>query len=175
MADTNTKTKAKTKASKKAVASKAAPKVLASKKATDSKEKVGFKPGNRKYTYKIGRRKRAIAQIRMYGKGSGVIVVNKREFKEYFPTTILQQLALLPLTDTNQADIYDISVLVRGGGIRGQADAIRLAIARAIVENEEGFKSQIKKAGYLTRDSRVKERKKYGLKRARRAPQWSKR
>lgn len=138
-------------------------------------EKIVLKTGNRKYIYKVGRRKSAVAQVRMYGKGSGQIVVNGREFKEYFPTTILQQLALLPLTETNQADAYDLSVLVKGGGIRGQADAIRLGIARALVEDEEGFKAQIKKAGYLTRDSRVKERKKYGLRGARRAPQWSKR
>ena len=163
MAETKTKAKSKVKASKPAPTK------------AESKEKVGFKAGNRKYVYKVGRRKRAIAQVRMYGKGSGAIVVNGREFKEYFPTTILQQLALLPLSDTNQADTYDISIVVKGGGIRGQADAVRLGIARALVENEEGFKSQIKKSGYLTRDSRVKERKKYGLKRARRAPQWSKR
>ena len=142
---------------------------------TDKKEPVVLKTGNRKYIYTIGRRKSAIAQIRFYAKGSGQVVVNGREFKDYFPTATLQQLALLPLTDTNTADTYDISVVVKGGGVRGQADAVRLGIARALVQAEEGFKGQIKKSGYLTRDSRVKERKKYGLRGARRAPQWSKR
>lgn len=138
-------------------------------------DKEVFKPGNRKYIYAVGRRKEAVAQVRLYAKGSGKVFVNGKSLQNYLPTELLQQEALKPLLLNNLADQFDITVVVRGGGVRGQAEAIRLGVARALVTFEEGYRSQIKKAGLLTRDARVKERKKYGLKRARRAPQWSKR
>ena len=134
-----------------------------------------FKPGNRKYTYARGRRKSSVAQIRLYGKGSGKFYVNGQDLQAYFPTEILRQTAVLPLKMTNTADQYDATLSVKGGGIRGQSDAVKLAFARALVKADEGYKIPVKKSGLLTRDARVKERKKYGLKRARRAPQWSKR
>lgn len=134
-----------------------------------------FKPGNRKYVYARGRRKNAVAQARLYPKGSGQYFVNGKELNAYFPTEILRQSAVLPLKTTNTADQYDATVSVVGGGVRGQSDAVKLALARALVKADEGYKIPVKKAGLLTRDARVKERKKYGLKKARRAPQWSKR
>lgn len=134
-----------------------------------------LKPGNRKFVYAIGRRKEAIAKVRLYGKGSGTFVVNGKALTNYFPTAILQQAAIRPLTLTNTMDQYDAQVDVVGGGPRGQSDAVKLAIARALVKADQGYKITVKKAGLLTRDARVKERKKFGLKRARRAPQWAKR
>lgn len=134
-----------------------------------------LKTGNRKFTYAIGRRKQAIAKVRLYGKGEGTFVVNGKELTKYFPTAILQQAAIRPLSLTNTADQYDASVEVVGGGPRGQSDAVKLGIARALVKADQGYKITVKKAGLLTRDARVKERKKFGLKRARRAPQWAKR
>ena len=134
-----------------------------------------FKPGNRKYTFALGRRKSAIAQVRLYAKGSGKIFINGLPIEEYLTTELLRQSALLPLELTNTADVFDATIVVKGGGKPGQSDAIKLALARAIVEVDDGYKTVVKKAGYLTRDARVKERKKYGLKKARRAPQWSKR
>ncbi|MBI4121855.1 MAG: 30S ribosomal protein S9 [Parcubacteria group bacterium] len=133
------------------------------------------KTDNRKYIYAIGRRKGAIATLRLFGKGSGKFVVNGMPLETYFTTAILRQVAVRPLALTNTADQYDGTISVKGGGVRGQSDAVRLAFARAIVETEPGYKLTVKKAGLLTRDPRVKERKKYGLKRARRAPQWAKR
>ncbi len=138
-------------------------------------EKNSIKTGNRKYTYAIGRRKSAIAKVRLYGKGAGQVTVNGKELAAYFPTAILQQMAIRPLTVTNTADQYDAVVEVVGGGPRGQSDAVKMAVARALVLADQGYKLTVKKAGLLTRDARVKERKKFGLKRARRAPQWAKR
>lgn len=139
------------------------------------KEQTILKPGNRKFIYAIGRRKQAIAKVRLYGKGSGTFVVNGKELNNYFTTGILQQAALRPLVLTNNLDQYDVQVEVIGGGPRGQSDAVKLGIARALVKADQGYKLTVKKAGLLTRDARVKERKKFGLKRARRAPQWAKR
>jgi small subunit ribosomal protein S9 len=134
-----------------------------------------FKPGNRKYIYARGRRKSAVAQARLYAKGTGRVIVNGMELEAYFPTEILRQTAVLPMKATNTADQYDITVSVSGGGIRGQSDAVKLALARALVKADEGYRIPVKKSGFLTRDARVKERKKFGLRKARRAPQWSKR
>lgn len=134
-----------------------------------------LKTGNRKFIYAIGRRKSAIAKIRLYSKGAGTFMVNGKTLANYFPTAILQQAAIRPLTVANMADQYDAVVDVVGGGPRGQSDAMKLAVARALVKADTGYKITIKKAGLLTRDARVKERKKFGLKRARRAPQWAKR
>lgn len=134
-----------------------------------------FKPGNRKYIFSVGRRKGATATLRLYAKGEGKFVVNGKPLESYFTTAILQQVAVKPLVLTNTADQYDANISVQGGGVRGQSDAVRLAFARALVEADAGYKMSVKKAGLLTRDARVKERKKYGLKKARRAPQWAKR
>ena len=138
-------------------------------------EKETLKTGNRKYTYAVGRRKRAIAQVRLYKKGSGKVIVNEKNLHDYFQDPMLEQNAVKPLAVSNFLNDCDATVLVRGGGKRGQSDAVRLGMARALIGVEEELRSQIKKAGLLTRDARKKERKKPGLKRARRAPQWSKR
>ena len=140
-----------------------------------AEEQNTFKPGNRKYIYSIGRRKSAIAQLRLYPKGSGQYIVNKKKLGEYFPTQNLKETALKALEMNNLLGDFDATVHVTGGGVSGQADAVKLAFARALIEHDEGYKQQVKKAGLLTRDARVKERKKPGLKGARRAPQWSKR
>ncbi len=138
-------------------------------------EKEAFKPGNRTYIAAVGRRKSAIAQVRLYPKGSGVFVVNDKTAQDYFQDKGLVDRALESLAVNNLLDTHDVSVHVIGGGKKGQSDAVRLGVARAIVEQDETMRSMVKKGGYLSRDPRVKERKKYGLRRARRAPQWSKR
>ena len=122
----------------------------------------------------VGRRKKAIARVRLIP-GEGNITINKRPLDEYFGLETLKTLVRQPLTLTETGARYDIVVNVRGGGYTGQAGAIRHGIARALVKANEELKPAIKKAGYLTRDPRMKERKKYGLKAARKAPQFSKR
>jgi len=121
-----------------------------------------------------GRRKRSIARV-MIKPGSGQISVNGRDMENYFPIEIIRQEAVRPLELVGLADRLDIRVNVHGGGVSGQAGAIRHGIARALVEYDAGLRPQLKEKGYLTRDARVVERKKYGLKKARRAPQFSKR
>lgn len=121
-----------------------------------------------------GRRKEAIARVIMTP-GSGKITINKRDIDEYFQLETLKLIVRQPLATTNTADKFDIVVNVQGGGFTGQAGAIRHAIARALVKQSESYKAEVKAAGFLTRDSRMKERKKYGLKKARKAPQFSKR
>lgn len=128
-----------------------------------------------KYYQGTGRRKTATASVRMV-KGAGKIIVNKKKFTDYFSdfsgsTKKINQ----PLIKTGQKDKFDISVLVRGGGKRGQLGAIQLGIARALIHYDQKLKPALKKEGFMTRDPRMKERKKPGLKRARRAAQWSKR
>lgn len=122
-----------------------------------------------------GSRKTSVARVRIIPGGTGKIVVNKRELTEYFGLGTLQQIVKQPLVLTGTLETFDISVNVQGGGLTGQAGAIRHAIARALVTCNEQYKSELKKAGLLTRDSRMKERKKYGLKKARKSPQFSKR
>jgi len=121
-----------------------------------------------------GRRKRSIARV-MIKAGSGQISINGREMENYFPIEIIRQEALRPLALVGLTDRLDIRVNVQGGGVSGQAGAIRHGIARALLEYDGGLRPQLKEKGYLTRDARVVERKKYGLKKARRAPQFSKR
>lgn len=138
-------------------------------------EKVTFTPKG-KYIRTIGRRKRAVAQVRFYeAGGSGRIIVNERELEEYFPVATLRQSVVAPLATTGLLENHDITVKVAGGGIRGQADSIRLGIARALIEMNPDFRPALKVLGFLRRDARKKERKKPGLRSARRAPQWSKR
>ncbi len=121
-----------------------------------------------------GRRKTSVARV-MIQPGSGRIIVNGRDVADYFPVEIVRQHALAPLTLTQLSGRLDVRVNVRGGGVTGQAGAVRHGLARALVEYDEGLRPQIKKAGMLTRDARKVERKKYGLHKARRAPQFSKR
>ena len=122
----------------------------------------------------VGRRKKAIARVRLIP-GEGNIIVNKRELDSYFGLETLKTVVRQPLTLTETSGRFDVIVNVHGGGYTGQAGAIRHGIARALVKADQELKGAIKKAGYLTRDPRMKERKKYGLKAARRAPQFSKR
>ena len=122
-----------------------------------------------------GRRKKAIARVRLIPAGSGNIVINDRSLADYFPQGTLQYIVKQPLVLTETDAKYDIFVNVVGGGFTGQAGAIRLGISRALLQAEENVRPALKKAGFLTRDPRAKERKKYGMKKARRAPQFSKR
>jgi small subunit ribosomal protein S9 len=121
-----------------------------------------------------GRRKRAIARVRVRP-GSGKIVVNQREVTDYFPSETHRMILTEPLRLTNTVEVYDIDATLDGGGPSGQAGALRHGIARALVELDEELRPDLKKAGFLTRDAREKESKKYGLKKARKAPQYSKR
>ena len=130
-------------------------------------------PGG-KYHYGNGKRKTSSAKVRLY-KGKGVITVNNREVNQYFPVKELIKSIESPLKATGNNGKYDITVKVEGGGQTGQAEAIRHGIARALVEEDIANKTALRKAGFLTRDPRSKERKKFGLKRARKAPQFSKR
>lgn len=122
----------------------------------------------------VGRRKSAIAQIKLI-RGKGEIEINNKPLEKYFPYFEFQQIILSPLKAVNENDKLDIKAKIIGGGKHSQAEALRLAIARALVKLNADFRQPIKKLGFLTRDARVKERKKPGLKRARRAPQWQKR
>lgn len=122
----------------------------------------------------IGRRKTAISRIYMSA-GTGAITVNGKDYKQYFPTEVLQIILNQPFATINGIDGYDVKVNVRGGGVAGQAEATRMAIARALVEMNSEFRPALKKEGFLTRDSRMVERKKYGRRKARRRFQFSKR
>ncbi len=124
--------------------------------------------------YGTGRRKSSIARV--YVKpGKGNITINKRDIDEYFGLETLKVVVRQPLVATNTFDKYDVIVMVHGGGTTGQAGAIRHGLSRALIKADAEFRPVLKKAGFLTRDPRMKERKKYGLKAARRAPQFSKR
>ena len=124
--------------------------------------------------YGTGRRKKSIARVYLVP-GKGNITINKRSIDEYFGLETLKVIVRQPLVATETADKYDVIVSVHGGGYTGQAGAVRHGVARALLQADADFRPVLKKAGYLTRDPRMKERKKYGLKAARRAPQFSKR
>ena len=121
-----------------------------------------------------GRRKSSVARVYM-APGTGVITVNEKPLEQYLPQEVLRMVVKSPLVITNTDGQYDININVYGGGLAGQAGAMRHGIARALLEAGEDYRPVLKAAGFLTRDSRAKERKKYGLKGARRAPQFSKR
>ncbi len=126
------------------------------------------------YFYGTGRRKSSVARVRVYN-GTGKITINDRDIDDYFGLETLKLIVRQPLNLTGTADKFDIVCRVAGGGVTGQAGAIRHGISRALLQFDGELRSQLKKAGLLTRDPRMKERKKYGLKGARRAPQFSKR
>ena len=121
--------------------------------------------------YGTGRRKKSVARVRLVP-GSGVVTINKRDIDDYFGLETLKVVVKQPLELTKTADKFDVLVNVQGGGFTGQAGAIRHGIARALLEVDEEYRAVLKAAGFLTRDPRMKERKKYGLKAARRAPQF---
>ena len=126
------------------------------------------------YFYGTGRRKKSVARVRVYA-GTGKIIINDREIDDYFGLETLKLIVRQPLALTGTADKFDIVCRVNGGGVTGQAGAIRHGLSRALLQYDENLRPELKKAGFLTRDPRMKERKKYGLKGARRAPQFSKR
>ncbi|MBQ7607700.1 MAG: 30S ribosomal protein S9 [Desulfovibrionaceae bacterium] len=126
------------------------------------------------FNYGTGRRKTATARTRLYA-GTGTITVNGRSFEEYFPRKTLQMIIRQPLVLTKMLDKIDVRVTVNGGGVAGQAEAVRHGISRALLEVDPELRSILKKAGFLTRDARMKERKKYGLRAARARFQYSKR
>lgn len=143
------------------------------------KEKVE-KPKTRvqkppKYYEGIGRRKTAVARIRLFTQGEKGFLVNEKPYQNYFPTPELQQIAADSLKKMKSLERFKISAKVKGGGIHAQAAAVRHGIARVLIKFNPDFRKRLRKAGFLTRDPRMRERKKFGLKRARRAPQWKKR
>ena len=162
---TETETEVK-KVTKKKVAVKAAPKAKVAKA-----EKVADR-----YLYAVGRRKTAVAQVRLYPVDKAEeAVVNDKTILAYFGTPALVAQALSPLKLTGLETAFTITILVRGGGLHGQADAVKLGIARCLVKHDILLRATLKASGFMTRDARAVERKKPGLKKARRAPQWSKR
>lgn len=136
-----------------------------------------------RYFQAIGRRKESIARVRLYTKKSSdqasedraLITVNGKDYREYFLDNTLAVRVEAPLRKLKSLNRFKATVMVRGGGSSGQADAVRLGIARALEQFDTNFRKKLKKSGFLTRDPRIKERRKYGLKKARKAPQWSKR
>ncbi|MBR5537729.1 MAG: 30S ribosomal protein S9 [Clostridia bacterium] len=127
------------------------------------------------YFYGTGRRKSSIARVRLIPGGTGVITINNRTLDNYFGMETLKYIVKQPIETVGVAEKFDVEVKVQGGGFTGQAGAIRHGLSRALVQADAEFRPALKAAGFLTRDSRMKERKKYGLKAARRAPQFSKR
>ena len=137
------------------------------------KEKLPVKPA--KYWEAVGRRKTAVARVRLFTAGEKEILVNGKSYENYFPDIELREIASAALEKMKLLDKFRVSAKIRGGGIHAQAEALRHGIARALILFNSDFRKRLKKAGFLTRDPRMRERKKFGLKRARRAPQWQKR
>lgn len=164
---------------------KTAPKKTAQPKVTAKKEEVAVVAparARKKSTKKVagqyiatGRRKDSVARVRLVANGTGKITINGRDIDDYFMLETLKLVVRQPLVLTENDKKYDVIANVFGGGYTGQTGAIRQGIAKALVKESETFKPELKKAGFLSRDSRMKERKKYGLKKARKAPQFSKR
>ncbi len=127
------------------------------------------------YFYGTGRRKSSVARVRVYANGTGKITINDRDIDDFFGLETLKLIVRQPLAVTGNEANFDIVCTVSGGGVTGQAGAIRHGLSRALLQYDENLRGTLKKAGFLTRDPRMKERKKYGLKGARRAPQFSKR
>lgn len=143
------------------------------KKREPKESKSEVKP--ERYFEAVGRRKTAVARIRLFTQGDKTILVNDKSYKEYFPILELQQIVNSSLDKMKALDKFKIIVKVKGGGFHAQAEAIRHGISRALIGFNPDFRKRLRRVGYLTRDSRMRERKKFGLKRARRAPQWQKR
>lgn len=129
----------------------------------------------RQFFWTIGKRKTAIARVRMYPEGSGAVTINGRAAKEYFPTALHVENALAPFALVEKKNAFDVEAEIEGGGVTAQSDALRHGISRGLLLVNPDFRTELKRAGFLRRDARIKERKKPGLKRARRAPQWQKR
>lgn len=135
----------------------------------------------KKYFEVVGRRKSAVARVRLFTSNpsestkEGNLIINNKAYKKFFPILELQKIIEAPLTRLKSLNRFKVTVKVKGGGIKGQAEAVCHGISRALILFDSNFRKKLKKAGYLTRDPRKKERKKYGLKKARRAPQWRKR
>ena len=129
----------------------------------------------KKYSYGTGRRKSSVARVRVYENGTGSIIINGRDINDYFGLDTLKLIVNQPLVATDLVGKVDVVITVCGGGVSGQAGAIRHGISRALVVLNPEYRASLKAAGFMTRDPRMKERKKYGLKAARRAPQFSKR
>lgn len=127
------------------------------------------------YFKAVGRRKTSVARVRLLTAGDKEILINGKSLNSYFPTVDLQEIILAPLKLMNCLDKFRVIIKPAGGGIHSQAEAVRHGIARCLILFNKDFRKRLKKAGFLTRDSRMRERKKFGLKRARRAPQWRKR
>ena len=153
------------------------PKKIITKKEVNTKKiektKLAAKPA--KYFEAVGRRKAAVARVRLFVAGGKDFFVNQKSLEVYFSSFELQQIALAALEKMNYLNQFKVSVVVKGGGCHAQAEAIRHGIARVLILINSDFRKRLKKAGFLRRDARMRERKKFGLKRARRAPQWSKR
>ncbi len=166
-----TKIKAKTKVSKKTIKKETSPRL------------VGLGPKKKKEGYysTVGRRKEAVARIRLSTSSpdksaiEGNFMINEKPYKKFFSTLEFRKIAESPLKRLKSLNRFKVTAKVRGGGVRGQAEAIRHGLARALVKFDPNFRKKLKKSGYLTRDSRKKERKKFGLRKARRASQWHKR
>lgn len=128
-----------------------------------------------RYFEAVGRRKTSVARVRLWNKKENGIIVNEKKLHDYFPTLELQSVVKEPLVTMNSEEKFKITVKVSGGGIHSQAEAVRHGISRALIEFNIDFRKRLKKAGFLTRDPRAKERRKFGLKKARKAAQWRKR
>jgi len=155
---------------------KTSEKVLSNRTSTTKirkEKKVEGKPA--KFFEAIGRRKTSIARVRLFTQGEKEIIINQRPLKEYFSPLELQQIVTDPLRKMKCKDQFRVSVIIQGGGIHSQSEAARLGISRALLKFNPDFRKKLKKVGFLTRDPRMRERKKFGLKRARKAPQWQKR
>lgn len=173
---TATKKTVKTTAVKKPAVKKAVtPKVKKEEAVQAPKVEKKAKLFSGKYISTTGRRKTAIARIRLFAQGKNQIIVNDKDYRDYFQVESAQMKVREALDKMKLEDKFDVSVLVKGGGMDSQAEAVRHGIARALVKVDETCKKRLRKEGLLTRDSRMKERKKPGLKRARKAPRWSKR
>jgi len=145
------------------------------RKVVEKVEKPEKPPKPEKYFEAVGRRKTAMARVRLSTRGEKLFLVNQKPLEKYFPTSELQKTAQAALEKMKCLDKFGISVMVKGGGLSSQAEAIRHGAARALTLFNPDFRKRLKKAGFLKRDARMRERKKFGLKRARRAPQWQKR
>ena len=165
----------KTKKTEKKVKPKEAKKEVIKKAAVPElkKEEPLVKP--EKYWEAVGRRKTAVARVRLFTAGEKEILVNEKSYERYFPDIELREIASSALDKMKLLDRFLVLAKIKGGGIHAQAEALRHGIARALILFNPDFRKRLKKAGFLTRDSRMRERKKFGLKRARRAPQWQKR